>query len=184
MLAVAHQGQTLGPGLAVADGRCSPLRVLATRSIPATRTSGRSGRINPGSRVDADGSHPVEELVDHARSVPFYVIEFDKNGVCTSPVALAHIAEASKTKTDVFLFSHGWNNDWQAATEGYERFVDRFIDVRRARREPPKASPVQLFEVRLGSQASSTANVRRTVKMNGSRELVSFGVCCTNLARK
>lgn len=59
-------------------------------------------------------------------SAPFYVIRFDKRGVCTSPSSLAHLLEASAAATDVFLFSHGWNNDWAAATGRYEEFIDQF----------------------------------------------------------
>lgn len=72
-----------------------------------------------------------------AGDVPFYVIEFDKHGNCTSPRALDHLVETSKTKTDVFLFSHGWNNDWEAATNRYDRFVQRFVEVRRQHWNPP-----------------------------------------------
>jgi hypothetical protein len=69
--------------------------------------------------------------------VPFYVIQFDKQGNCTSPAALDHLVETSATKTDVFVVSHGWNNDWEAATSRYDRFVQRFVDVRRSRWNPP-----------------------------------------------
>lgn len=69
--------------------------------------------------------------------VPFYVIQFDKDGNCSSPAALDHLIETSKTKTDVFVFSHGWNNDWGSATSRYDRFVQHFIDVRRQRWNPP-----------------------------------------------
>ena len=69
--------------------------------------------------------------------VPFYIVQFDKDGNCSSPAALDHLVETSKTKTDVFVFSHGWNNDWGSATSRYDRFVQHFIDVRRQRWNPP-----------------------------------------------
>src|SRR5258705_3303 len=47
---------------------------------------------------------------------PYGVVPFDKAGNCTGPntrdEAVARAAEAPA----VFLFCHGWTNDWQAAT--------------------------------------------------------------------
>ncbi len=43
--------------------------------------------------------------------VPFYIIPFGKDGVCVGPRTLDELVDASKIATDVFLFSHGWNND-------------------------------------------------------------------------
>src|SRR6476660_7533691 len=34
--------------------------------------------------------------------VPFYIVQFDDRGNCTSPAALDHLVETSKTKTDIF----------------------------------------------------------------------------------
>lgn len=68
--------------------------------------------------------------------VPFYIIRFDKRGVCTSPSSRAHLVRAAAAATDVFLFSHGWNNDWAAATRRYEQFVDQFARVHAAHWHP------------------------------------------------
>jgi pimeloyl-ACP methyl ester carboxylesterase len=70
-------------------------------------------------------------------SVPFYVIPFDKAGTCTGPRSLDHLVEAAGQATDVFVFSHGWNNDWKTATDRYDRFVAQFAAVRRAHWDPP-----------------------------------------------
>lgn len=70
--------------------------------------------------------------------VPYYIIRFDKRGVCTSPASLAHLLAAAGDATDVFVFSHGWNNDWAAATRRYEQFIEQFIAVRAA---PSTACP-------------------------------------------
>lgn len=80
---------------------------------------------------------PWKTLPSELGDVPFYIIEFDKNGNCTSPNALEHLIGTSEIKTDVVLFSHGWNNDWNAATSRYDRFVHQFIDVRHQRWRPP-----------------------------------------------
>ena len=63
-------------------------------------------------------------------TVPFYVIPFDKNGVCTGPRSLDRLVDAAQNATDVFLFSHGWNNDWAAAMRRYDRFIARYVDAR------------------------------------------------------
>ncbi|WP_114907549.1 alpha/beta fold hydrolase [Ornithinimicrobium murale] len=59
-------------------------------------------------------------------TAPFYMIRFDKRGVCTSPSSLRHLVQAAGEATDVFLFSHGWNNTWEAATRHYLEFIDQF----------------------------------------------------------
>ncbi|HCU97014.1 MAG TPA: hypothetical protein DHU96_31600 [Actinobacteria bacterium] len=78
---------------------------------------------------------PWKTLSTALGDVPFFVIKFDERGECTSPTALERMIEAQKT--DLFLFSHGWNNDWRAATERYDRFISRFIEVRQADWNPP-----------------------------------------------
>ena len=70
-------------------------------------------------------------------SVPFYVIPFDKNGVCMGPLSLDHLVDAAAEVTDVFLFSHGWNNDWSVATNRYDDFIGRFAEVRHLQWSPP-----------------------------------------------
>jgi hypothetical protein len=80
---------------------------------------------------------PWKTLSDDLGEIPFYIVEFDKDGRCTSPEARDHLVEASKSHSDVFLFSHGWNNDWDAATGRYDQFVERFTEVRHARWNPP-----------------------------------------------
>ena len=80
---------------------------------------------------------PWKVLPSDLGDVPFYIIEFDKEGNCTSPAALDHLVETSKTKSDVLLFSHGWNNDWGAATGRYDRFAEQFTTVRRQKWRPP-----------------------------------------------
>ncbi len=73
-------------------------------------------------------------------SIPFYIIPFDKDGVCTGTLTRDHLIHALTRGdyTDVFFFSHGWNNDWQAATERYEHFLQGYLDLaaERARIEP------------------------------------------------
>ena len=51
---------------------------------------------------------------------PYYIIPFDKNGACEGPRTRQHLIDNAANYTDLFLFSHGWNNDWTVATERYE----------------------------------------------------------------
>jgi pimeloyl-ACP methyl ester carboxylesterase len=69
-------------------------------------------------------------------SAPFYVIPFDEDGVCTGPVTRQHLVDAlgREPYTDVFLFSHGWNNTWPSAIRRYEDFIAGFA---RSRAEHP-----------------------------------------------
>src|SRR5687768_10301201 len=66
-------------------------------------------------------------------SAPFYIIPFDKDGVCTGPATRDHLLTAvgGGEYTDVFLFSHGWNNDWAAATGRYEDFLAGYLTLAR-----------------------------------------------------
>lgn len=63
---------------------------------------------------------------------PWYIIPFDKQGTCTGPLTRNHLIDAvgKREFTDVFLFSHGWNNDWEAASHRYEDFISGFIRMR------------------------------------------------------
>ncbi|HEX6871134.1 MAG TPA: hypothetical protein VF163_08555 [Micromonosporaceae bacterium] len=67
----------------------------------------------------------------------YYVIPFDQNGVCTGPVTQADCVRSAGAATDVFLFSHGWNNDWAGATRRYEEFIDAYVAARRGAWSPP-----------------------------------------------
>ncbi len=70
----------------------------------------------------------------NGQTAPFYVIPFDKDGACTGPLTARNLvaAVARDRPTDVFLFSHGWNNDWKAATSRYNEFVAGFAALRAA----------------------------------------------------
>lgn len=76
--------------------------------------------------------------LEDGSGVPFYVIPFDKNGVCTAPQTRSHLLTAARDTpfTDVFLFSHGWNNDWTVATDRYRAFYEGYSRQRRERGDP------------------------------------------------
>lgn len=65
--------------------------------------------------------------------VPFYLIPFDKDGICIGPetrTALIKEARAGNF-TDVILFSHGWNNDFHFAVTHYQEFINGYTELRK-----------------------------------------------------
>lgn len=70
-------------------------------------------------------------------TAPFYVVPFDADGVCTGPRTAGEAVGAAAGATDVFLFSHGWNNDWGTATGRYADFLQQYAALRAQRWEPP-----------------------------------------------
>jgi hypothetical protein len=75
---------------------------------------------------------------------PYYVIPFDKDGTCEGPQTRAHLLAHAQGYSDIFVFSHGWNNDWTVATKRYESFINGFIDLRRRHQlpVPPAYAPL------------------------------------------
>jgi hypothetical protein len=61
-----------------------------------------------------------------------YVIPFDKEGRCEGPRTRDALLEEARTGgyTDIYLFSHGWNNDWKVATDRYRDFTEGYIKMR------------------------------------------------------
>ena len=58
---------------------------------------------------------------------PYWEVAFDENGQPVDPAALdTLVAEApAQGLSDLFIFSHGWNNDPQMARSLYERFFEQ-----------------------------------------------------------
>ncbi len=71
---------------------------------------------------------------------PYYIIPFDRDGQCEGPQTQEHLVEAAADYTDLFLFSHGWNNDWTAATQRYEDFI-RGVQALRQKFRLPSPPP-------------------------------------------
>lgn len=65
-------------------------------------------------------------------SAPLYLITFDKNGQCQSPLTLAHLLQEAGTGkyTDVHVFSHGWNNVFKDAVHLYREFFGIYFQLR------------------------------------------------------
>src|SRR5437867_7553126 len=81
------------------------------------------------SRADADESPGAVGTRMEAEAA-YRVVPFDKNGVCTGPQRRDEIVADAAGATDVFVFSHGWNNDWAAANERYAHFIVEYTTLR------------------------------------------------------
>lgn len=57
-----------------------------------------------------------------------WLVKFDKDGECISPKTQAALLErlAREPERPVLFFSHGWNNDFDAATTLYRNFLQQF----------------------------------------------------------
>lgn len=64
-------------------------------------------------------------------SIPMYLISFDKDGNCLSPLSRAHVlaAAASGEFSDVHIYSHGWNNVFQEALDHYTEFFTEYFKL-------------------------------------------------------
>ena len=68
---------------------------------------------------------PYREVDLGDATLPLWVVRFDERGVCVDPRARRSLVTevAGGGYTDVFVFSHGWNNTFERATDRYERFL-------------------------------------------------------------
>lgn len=78
-------------------------------------------------KTGAEGDFP--QILQGAE-IPYtyYGLRFDETGACVSPRTRERLVEDVKAGgyTDVFVFSHGWNNDWYDAEDLYARFIQEF----------------------------------------------------------
>ena len=79
------------------------------------------------------GVKPYQRFQSAAGGFDWFMLPFDKRGRCLGPQTRAHLVDraADPTITDVFIFSHGWNNDWNVATRRYRSFIDGYLALRR-----------------------------------------------------
>lgn len=65
------------------------------------------------------------------RHADLYLIRFDKNGELLSRKTFAQFLAGGNQYTDVFLFSHGWNNIFSVALQRYTDFIKNYIEQRK-----------------------------------------------------
>ena len=82
------------------------------------------GYVGSSPTVDPNEIFPLHT----GNAAPFYLINFDKNGRCQSPLTLAQVLEetGSGKYTDVHLFSHGWNNTFKDAVKLYREVFSSY----------------------------------------------------------
>lgn len=66
----------------------------------------------------------------NGQEIDLYLLEFGKSGRLTSPEALASLEERLPGHSDVFFFSHGWNNPFGSAMEKYTTFIQGYAAQR------------------------------------------------------
>ncbi len=76
-----------------------------------------------------EGPYCTVKIAGSPTDIPWYMIPFDKGGNCTAPQSRADlIADVQQNGyTDIFIFSHGWNNDWNDAVTSYRNFLCNYI---------------------------------------------------------
>ena len=105
----------------------------------------------PYREVDWGGAGPA----------PWYMIPFDKQGRCEGPATRQALCDdlARGPSTHVYLFCHGWNTTWKAASEDYAAFFGAFRALREKHR---LALPGPYRPLLLGVTWPSTALVFRS----------------------
>jgi hypothetical protein len=75
---------------------------------------------------------PYKVLSTASGEMPWYMMPFDRDGICTAPRTREHLmtAIAAELVTDIILFCHGWNNDWKYATARYQSFIEGYSKLR------------------------------------------------------
>ena len=59
-----------------------------------------------------------------------YLLRYDNAGRLRSPRTETQLKESLGAASDVFLFSHGWNNIFATAAERYRGFIEGYIQQR------------------------------------------------------
>ena len=70
------------------------------------------------------------------QQVPLYIIRFDKEGKYKDDGSLAPLLAEAGNYSDIFVFSHGWNNEWSDAIGRYRAFFKGYAGMRKARGLP------------------------------------------------
>lgn len=75
---------------------------------------------------------PLQSIELHTGgAAPFYALRFDAEGRTMGPETQQYLVDelSARTFTDVYLFSHGWNNDWDTALKSYLKFAKTVRDM-------------------------------------------------------
>jgi hypothetical protein len=76
---------------------------------------------------------PAEQIsIGGGKSADLYLLRFDENGRLKSPQTAELAIQAARSASDVFFFSHGWNNVYADALARYRDFTVGFVAQRSA----------------------------------------------------
>ena len=78
-----------------------------------------------------DGVYPKSRLEGGVAFV-YYALRFDEQGACISPKTRERLIEDARSGgySDIFVFSHGWNNPWHDAEDDlYTPFITNFHEI-------------------------------------------------------
>jgi hypothetical protein len=66
------------------------------------------------------------------QAASYYAVRFDKEGRPEGPLTRQHLIDALAVggTTDVYVFCHGWNNDWKTALNHYRDFMATYRKLR------------------------------------------------------
>jgi hypothetical protein len=74
---------------------------------------------------------PVEQIpIGGGEHADLYLLRFDKDGRLRSPQTAELMLTDARQATDVFVFSHGWNNTYAQALDAYRGFAKGFVAQR------------------------------------------------------
>lgn len=74
---------------------------------------------------------PAEQIpIGGGKSADLYLLRFDDHGRLQSPQTAQLAIDAAKSASDVFFFSHGWNNTYADALTRYRTFAEGFVAQR------------------------------------------------------
>ena len=73
---------------------------------------------------------PVARIEIAGGTAPLYLLRFDKDGTLLSRQTAQQLLTATASASDIFLFSHGWNNTYDQALNRYRDFASGFIRQR------------------------------------------------------
>lgn len=83
---------------------------------------------------------PAEQIpIGHEKSADLYLLRFDDKGRLQSRQTAQMAVDAAKSASDVFFFSHGWNNIYADALTRYRNFATGFVDQRAELELPVRA---------------------------------------------
>jgi len=70
--------------------------------------------------------------LENGKVFPWYIMPFERDGTSSAPATRDVLLKdvAVNHYTDIYVFSHGWNNDWNVVQARYHDFIDGYAQLR------------------------------------------------------